>query len=63
MECGSVSPKNRSTVLAKNLLTFNLGFIAFWFVGYTISFGNVDVFLGFDRRYFASSGFNQIQTD
>jgi Amt family ammonium transporter len=60
MECGNVSPKNRSIILAKNLITFNVGFLSFWLMGYGFGFGNVNEVLGTSSEYFASSGFDSL---
>ena len=63
LECGSVRQKNSSSILIKNLFNICIGTLGFWLIGYAFAFGDVHTFIGFDKRYFASNGFEQMKHD
>lgn len=63
VEVGSVRAKNAQSILIKNLCDSAIGCIGFWLVGYAFAFGNVHYVIGFDSKYFASSGFAELETD
>lgn len=63
LESGSVREKNSTSILIKNIFNICLGSLGFWLIGYAFAFGNVKEFIGFDSRYFASNGFEEIRYD
>lgn len=60
VESGSVRKKNSSSILIKNMYNVIVGVICYWLVGYGLSFGNVRIFIGQKKEYFASSGFEKL---
>ena len=40
-----------------------IGTIGFWLIGFAFAFGHVKKFVGLDKRYFASNGFEDIKED
>ena len=63
VEVGTVRHKNAQSILIKNLCDSALGAIGFWLIGYAFAFGDVNYFIGYDPKYFASSGFKELPTD
>ena len=63
LECGAVRQKNATSIFIKNLFNICIGCLGFWLVGYAFAFGNVKSFIGFDSRYFASNGFEDMPED
>ena len=63
VECGSVRYKNSTSILLKNLFDACAGCIGWWLVGYGFAYGNVKNFIGTDSRYFAASGFEELEED
>ena len=63
VETGSVRHKNAQSILIKNVFDSAIGCIGFYLVGYAFAFGNVQYFMGFDTRFFAASGFWEMETD
>lgn len=63
IEGGAVSKKNRNSMLIKNIYNVAITAIAFWLSGYGLAFGGAEFFVGQDKGSYASSGFEQVQTD
>jgi Amt family ammonium transporter len=63
VEVGSVRHKNSQSILIKNLWDSAMGCIGFWLVGYAFAFGDVQYFIGYNKDYFAASGFKELETD
>ena len=63
VEVGSVRQKNSQSILIKNCFDSAIGCIGFWLIGYAFAFGDVNYFIGYDGRYFASSGFSELRND
>jgi Amt family ammonium transporter len=61
VESGSVRKKNSSSILVKNMYNVVVGIIGYWIIGYGLSFGNVRIFIGQKKEYFASSGFEKLE--
>jgi len=58
LEAGSVRQKNAQGILGKNMLVVTLGFLAWYFMGYALAFGEVDEPNKFVGGYgFAMDGF------
>ena len=62
-EAGSVSRKNRSAMLIKNIYNVAIAGIAFWLVGYGLAFANPEYFVGQSSKFFASYGFEKLKED
>lgn len=60
VECGLVRSKNAKNILIKNLFDMCIGCLAFWFLGFGLSFGHEENggFIGTDGGMFASSEFH-----
>lgn len=63
LECGSVRAKNSTSILIKNLFNICIGCLGFWLIGYAFAFGKVHTFIGFDSRFFAGNGFEDMPED
>jgi ammonia channel protein AmtB len=63
IESGSVSKKNRSAMLMKNLFNVIVTAIAFWLSGYGLAFATPEYFVGNSKQFFASSGFEHVPED
>lgn len=63
VETGSVRHKNAQSILIKNVFDSAIGCIGFYLIGYAFAFGKVNYFMGFDSRYFAVSGFWELEMD
>lgn len=63
VETGSVRHKNAQSILIKNVFDSAIGCIGFYLIGYAFAFGNVHSFMGFDSKYFAVSGFWEMEMD
>jgi Amt family ammonium transporter len=63
LESGSVRQKNSSSILIKNLFNICLGCLGFWLIGFGFAFGHVNGFIGLDKKFFASSGFEDMKED
>ena|SRR5258708_26224539 len=61
VESGSVRRKNSSSILVKNMYNVVVGIIGYWLIGYGLSFGDVRIFIGQKKEYFASSGFEKLE--
>jgi Amt family ammonium transporter len=61
VEAGFTRSKNTANILMKNLMDFAIGSIVFWFIGYTIMFGDdIGGFIGKISLAFNSDGVNGI---
>ncbi|HEC42818.1 MAG TPA: ammonium transporter [Bacteroides sp.] len=61
VEAGFTRQKNTANILMKNLADFSIGAIVFWFVGYTIMFGeDIGGLIGKVSFFFNSNGVNGI---
>jgi ammonia channel protein AmtB len=40
-----------------------IGCLGFWLIGYAFAFGHVKGFIGFDSKFFASNGFEDMKED
>lgn len=60
VESGTVRRKNASSILVKNLYTVLFGVFIYWLVGFGLSFGYPRIFIGHDRNFFSSSGFEKV---
>jgi Amt family ammonium transporter len=49
--------------LIKNLFNICIGIVGFWLIGYAFAFGHPNGFIGLNKNYFASSGFESIPED
>ena len=49
--------------MIKNLFDSAIGCIGFYLVGYAFAFGDVQYVIGYDRNYFAASGFKYMKHD
>jgi len=63
IESGSVSKKNRSAMLMKNLFNVIVTALAFWLSGYGLAFATPEYFVGNSKQFFASSGFEHVAKD
>ena len=63
IESGVVRRKNRSAALIKNLFNVPITIVVFWLVGYGLGYGSPSNFIGHDSNYFASYGFEVMQSD
>lgn len=63
IEYGGVRRKNAKVVLLKNILVLSAASIAWWLVGYALSYSSVRMFMGNDSWYFASMGFERMRGD
>ena len=61
VEAGFTRSKNTANILMKNLMDFAIGSIVFWFIGYTIMFGeDIGGFIGKVSLFFNSNGVDGI---
>ena len=63
LECGSIRAKNAKSILIKNLFDSVVGMVGFWLVGFAFAYGDVNEFIGYNKRYFATNGFEDIEVD
>lgn len=63
IEGGTVSRKNRNSMLIKNLYNVAIAAVAFWLAGYGLAFGDAQFFVGQNKNLFASSGYEWVQKD
>lgn len=64
VECGSVREKNATSILMKNLFDACAGCVGWWLVGYGFAYGDVNGgFIGYNPKYFATSGFEDLPFD
>lgn len=65
VECGSVREKNATSILMKNLFDACAGCVGWWLVGFGFAFGSPEKngFIGGNKAYFASSGFEDVSED
>jgi Amt family ammonium transporter len=53
LETGSTRMKNAGHIAAKTILTFSIGSIIFWAVGYGLSFGKGSALIGFSNFFYS----------
>ena len=63
LECGSIRAKNAKSILIKNVCDSVVGLLGFWLIGYGIAYGNVKELFGTDKDYYASAGFERLESD
>jgi len=63
LECGSIRAKNAKSILIKNVFDSVVGMVGFWFVGYAFAYGDVNEFIGYNKDYYATAGFEKILPD
>ncbi len=57
VEAGFTRSKNTANILTKNLVDFSVGSILFWFIGYTIMYGDsIGGFIGMPDLFFNDDG-------
>jgi len=60
VESGAVSRKNRSAMIIKNLYNVVVAAVAFWLSGYGLAFASPEFFVGSQKTFYASYGFESI---
>jgi len=61
VEAGFTRSKNTANILMKNMMDFSIGSVIFWFLGYTLMYGeDVGGFLGKISLFFSSDGVNGV---
>jgi hypothetical protein len=60
VESGAVSSKNRSAMIIKNLYNVVVAAVAFWLSGYGLAFASPEFFVGSQKTFYASYGFESI---
>lgn len=66
LENGTVRSKNSQNILIKNIFDGCASGLAFWLLGYGFAFGQTGEkggFIGYDKNFFAGSGFENLEED
>src|SRR5690606_37598780 len=64
VEAGFTRSKNTANILMKNLMDFSIGSILFWFIGFTLMYGDtIGGIIGKPDLFFMSDGFGENYSD
>ena len=64
VEAGFTRSKNTANILMKNLMDFSIGSLLFWFIGFTLMYGDtIGGIIGTPDLFFMSDGFGENYSD